>query len=79
MCIRDRQYIAIITDGFRGVRECQLLEINSGICMYKGTPDNLHDEIFEFLQYSDLLKRARNIVKDLSMSETTRSAYYLNE
>lgn len=75
----DLQYIAIITDGFRGVRECQLLEINSGICMYKGTPDNLHDEIFEFLQYSDLLKRARNIVKDLSMSETTRSAYYLNE
>ena len=75
----DLQYIAIITDGLRGVRECQLLEINSGICMYKGTPDNLHDEIFEFLQYSDLLKRARNIVKDLSMSETTRSAYYLNE
>lgn len=75
----DLQYIAIITDGFRGVRECQLLEINSGICMYKGTPDNLHDEIFEFLQYSDLLKRARNIVKDLSMSETTRGAYYLNE
>lgn len=75
----DLQYIAIITDGLRGVRECQLLEVNSGICMYKGTPDNLHDEIFEFLQYSDLLKRARNIVKDLSMSETTRSAYYLNE
>lgn len=75
----DLQYIAIIKDGFRGVRECQLLEINSGICMYKGTPDNLHDEIFEFLQYSDLLKRARDIVKDLSMSKTTRSAYYLNE
>lgn len=47
--------------------------------MYKGTPDYLHDELFEFLQYSDLLKRARDIVKDLSMSETTRSAYYLNE
>lgn len=75
----DLQYIAIIKDGFRGVRECQLLEINSGICMYKGTPDNLHDEIFEFLQYSDLLKRARVIVKDLSMSKTTRSTYYLNE
>ena len=75
----DLQYIAIIKDGFRGVRECQLLEINSGICMYKGTPDYSQDELFEFLQYSDLLKRARDIVKDLSMSETTRSAYYLNE
>lgn len=28
----DLQYIAIIKDGFRGATECQLLEINSGIC-----------------------------------------------
>lgn len=75
----DLQYIAIIKDGFRGATECQLLEINSGICMYKGTPDYSQDELFEFLPYSDLLKRARDIVKDLSMSKTTRSAYYLNE
>lgn len=75
----DLQYIAIIKDGFRGARECQLLETNSGICMYKGTPDYPQDELFEFLPYSDLLKRARDIVKDLRMSENTRSAYYLNE
>lgn len=75
----DLQYIAIIKDGFRGARECQLLETNSGICMYKGTPDYPQDELFEFLPYSDLLKRARDIVKNLRMSETTRSAYYLNE
>lgn len=75
----DLQYIAIIKDGFRGATECQLLEINSGICMYKGTPDYPQDELFEFLPYSDLLKRARDIVKDLSMSETSRNAYYLNE
>lgn len=75
----DLQYIAIIKDGFRGATECQLLEINSGICMYKETPDYPQDELFEFLPYGDLLKRARDIVKDLSMSETTRSAYYLNE
>ena len=75
----DLQYIAIIKDGFRGATECQLLEINSGICMYKGTPDYSQDELFEFLPYSDLLKRARDIVKDLSMSETSRNAYYLNE
>lgn len=47
--------------------------------MYKGTPDYPQDELFEFLPYSDLLKRARYIVKNLRMSETTRSAYYLNE
>ncbi len=47
--------------------------------MYKETPDYPQDELFEFLPYGDLLKRARDIVKDLSMSETTRSAYYLNE
>ena len=75
----DLQYIAIIKDGFRGARECQLLETNSGICMYKGIPDYPQDELFEFLPYSDLLKRARDIVKNLRMSETTRSAYYLNE
>ena len=75
----DLQYIAIIKDGFRGATECQLLEVNSGICMYKGTPYYPQDELFEFLPYSDLLKRARDIVKDLSMSETTRGAYYLNE
>lgn len=75
----DLQYIAIIKDGFRGATECQLLEINSGICMYKGTPDYPQDELFEFLPYCDLLKRARDIVKDLRMSETARSVYYLNE
>ena len=47
--------------------------------MYKGTPDYPQDELFEFLPYCDLLKRARDIVKDLRMSETARSVYYLNE
>lgn len=57
--------------------ECQLLDVNSGICMYRETPDYLKDEIFEFLLYEDLLKISKEIVKGFKMDKTTRKEYYL--
>lgn len=73
----DFQYVAICKNGFRGSMECQLLDVNSGICMYRETPDYLKDEIFEFLLYEDLLKISKEIVKGFKMDKTTRKEYYL--
>lgn len=73
----DLQYVAIKKYGFRGAIECQMLETCSGICMYKETPEDMHDEVFNFLSYSELLKIARNVVKNMKMSETMRKDYYL--
>lgn len=73
----DLQYVAIYKNGFRGSSEYQLLDVNSGICMYRVMPKHLEDEIFEFLLYEDLLKISKEIVKGFKMDKTTRKEYYL--
>ena len=73
----DMEYIAVVKDGMRGYLECQILEKNSGICMYSESPEYPKDEIFRFLSYRDLLNTCKEIVRYLKMTESTRKSYYL--
>lgn len=73
----DFQYVAICKYGLRRSMECQLLDVNSGICMYRETSGYEKYEIFEFLLYEDLLKISKEIVKGFKMDKTTRKEYYL--
>lgn len=73
----DKQYVAIIKDGYRGYSECQLLEVNSGVCMYSESPDYTQDEVYKFVSYKDLLNTCRKFVGKMKMTGTARKRFYL--
>lgn len=73
----DKQYVAIIKDGYRGYSECQLLEVNSGVCMYSESPDYTQDEVYKFVSYKSLLNTCRRFVGKIRMTETAKKRFYL--
>lgn len=73
----DFQYIAVKKEGFRGIIEYQILDVNSGICMYKESPDDFDNETFNFLLYNDLLKISKDFVKGMKLKESSRKDFFL--
>ena len=71
------QYIVIVKNGFRGAMEYQILETNSGVCMYKQVAEDIESETLRFLSYNELLNAASAVVKNLTLRNETRKAYYL--
>lgn len=74
----DMQYIVVRKSGYRGVDVYEVLDINTGLCMYTEYIDLGSDENYiNFLPYKDLLNISRRLTKNQKLSANIKKDFYL--